>query len=261
MSTLKKTLYAYSIMDSSATRRTCDFRDKLFMLQEDKDKNTIGKRKLKDGDSNKYDVLLYYDINKATKRCFGVMVKYESKNIQPKITNQISGEKWNIIENEDINKEIVKTLETESTFEISFNDVYYFMVDNAHLVITLPLKRISEFEKYINWIFNDYEFSDVYNFNLILHSELIKSGIEISRVNDDGKFQKQVFSDEETITNIIRNSYEGMPITINSNKENKTLKDLFKNKVLHINTNDLSIDVVEFFRQKMNEFLTEIKNI
>lgn len=258
MSTIKKTLYAYDIKHSSATREICEFRDKLFMLQEDKDKNTIGKRKLRDGDSNKYDVLLYYDINKATKRCFGVMVKYESKNIQPKTTKQISGEKWNIIENEDKNKEIVKTLETESTIEISFNDVYYFMVDNAHLVITLPLKRISEFEKYINWIFNDYEFSTVYNFDLILHSELINSGIEISRVID-GRFQEQVVSNEETITDYIRKSYEGMPITIISNKKNKTLKDLFKNKEVRIDTKNISIDVIELFRQKMNEFLTEIK--
>lgn len=264
MSTLIKTLYAYSIKHSGATRSTSEFREKLFMLQEDKDKNTIGKRKLKDGD--KYDVLLYYDINKATKRCFGVMVKFEYNSIKPpKIIKEIDGEKWNIIENEEKNKDIVKTYHTESTTEIIINDIYYFMVDKNYLVITLPLKRISEFEKYINWIFNDYEYSNEYNFELILHTTKGVKITEPKKGTADNPFfsiiqpQKRFLRRKDEIMNLIRNSTEDRPIEIND--ESKMVKDLFKTKELSVDTNNLSMDIVEILRKKMNEFLTELKKV
>lgn len=132
-------LYAYRIENEKLSSSVSDFTSNL-IKKLDTDKLNAGQRRLKPSkQSNDEDVLSYYYINRATKRVFGIMMRIAPTEDVAKIPD-------NLFTQELISPDQLQAIEETVGVSIVCKSIYYFMVDEHHLITTLAKNRMAQFK-------------------------------------------------------------------------------------------------------------------
>lgn len=154
-------LYAYRIENEKLSSSVSDFTSNL-IKKLDTEKLNAGQRRLKPSkQSNDEDVLSYYHINRATKRIFGIMMRIAPTEDVGKIPD-------NLFAQELISPDQLQAIEKTVGVSIICKNIYYFMVDEHHLVTTLPKNRMTQFKTYMNWLLEVYRGETIYKFSNLI---------------------------------------------------------------------------------------------
>lgn len=222
-------LYAYRIENEKLSSSVSDFTSNL-IKKLDTDKLNAGQRRLKPSkQSNDEDVLSYYYINRATNRIFGIMMRIAPTEDVAKIPD-------NLFTQELISPDQLQAIEKTVGVNIVCKSIYYFMVDECHLVTTLAKNKMAQFKTYMNWLLEVYRGETIYKFSNLIEMPTSTSLKEIRSIvfanNAKQLLPNTKPQDEKTVTKLINVAGDFIKSYIS---DNSNLQFLIDKQILSAN--------------------------
>lgn len=157
---MKKTLYAYSIENDKISKAHSDFTAKFIKKLKAPEKIKVRCYEV-NTETKESDLLMNYAVVDGN-MLYGVLVRIKPTKDMPSLPDDF-------LERESINFSDLVGL-GEGGDKMSCKDIDYFMVDNEHLVTTMPSTRISRFRTYANFVLTVERGDTLYSFTSMIET-------------------------------------------------------------------------------------------
>lgn len=249
---MKKTLYAYSIENDKLSKSHSDFTAKFI-----KKLKTAEKLKVRcyevNSETKESDLLVSSSIIGGNK-LYGVLVRIKPTKDMPSLP-------VNFLELETIN--ISDLLgKKEGGEKMSCKDIDYFMVDNEHLVTTIPTTRIARFKTYANFVLTVERGDTLYNFTAMIEAPKDIKLQDLTQIVFSGNSKSIAIDDKsETVgTKIISMAKDKLASLVNDSDIQFLIdkKVLTANLVIKFNTRSTQYNSDDAIKKAMSAVVTHV---